>query len=110
MTDAVAVGDEVPADLLDAFRRYEAAIMSNDLDVLDAAFAPGPSTMRGDPAGLLVGHHAISAFRGTRGGVPARVIERVEVINQRGEVVRVGLPPELFGRRPRHGDVGKALR
>ena len=78
MTDAVAVGDEVPADLLDAFRRYEAAIMSNDLDVLDAAFAPGPSTMRGDPAGLLVGHHAISAFRGTRGGVPARVIERVE--------------------------------
>ena len=29
-------------------------------------------------AGLLVGHDAISAFRGARGGVPARTIERVE--------------------------------
>lgn len=70
--------NEIPPDLLDAFERYEAAIVANDLDVLDAAFVPGPGTMRGDPAGLLVGHHAISAFRGTRGGVPPRVIERIE--------------------------------
>ena len=35
-------------------------------------------TMRGDAAGLLVGHDAISAFRGVRGGVPPRVIERIE--------------------------------
>ena len=34
--------------------------------------------MRGDAAGLLVGHDAISAFRGVRGGVPPRVIERIE--------------------------------
>ena len=52
--------------------------MANDLDVLDAAFAPGDGTMRGDAAGLLVGHDAISAFRGVRGGVPPRVIERIE--------------------------------
>ncbi|MET0812604.1 MAG: AtzH-like domain-containing protein [Microbacterium sp.] len=69
---------DLPADLLAAFRSYEAAIMANDVDALDAAFAPGPETLRGDAAGLLVGHDAISAFRGTRGGVPARVIERVE--------------------------------
>ena len=42
------------------------------------AFAPGSETMRGDGAGLLVGHEAISAFRGIRGGVPSRVIERIE--------------------------------
>ncbi|AZS37765.1 Glutamyl-tRNA(Gln) amidotransferase subunit A [Microbacterium lemovicicum] len=68
----------VPADLLAAFASYERAIMANDLDALDAAFAPGAGTMRGDGAGLLVGHDAISAFRGLRGGVPPRAIERIE--------------------------------
>ena len=34
--------------------------------------------MRGDGAGLLVGHDTISAFRGLRGGVPPRTIERIE--------------------------------
>ncbi len=37
----------VPAELLAAFERYEAAIVANDLDVLDDAFATGPDTMRG---------------------------------------------------------------
>lgn len=79
MTDAAARGVEtVPANLLEAFEAYERAIIANDLDALDAAFAPGDETMRGDAAGLLVGHDAISAFRGVRGGVPARTIERIE--------------------------------
>ncbi len=69
---------DIPADLLTAFRRYERAIMDDDLDLLDDFFADGPATMRGDGAGLLVGHEAISAFRGARGGVPPRTIERVE--------------------------------
>ncbi|WP_345803459.1 AtzH-like domain-containing protein [Microbacterium sp. AZCO] len=68
----------MPDDLFTAFEDYERAILSNDLDALDAAFAPGPDTLRGDGAGLLVGHEAISAFRGVRGGVPPRTIERVE--------------------------------
>ncbi|WP_322410638.1 AtzH-like domain-containing protein [Microbacterium invictum] len=70
--------DHVPADLLAAFTAYERALQENDLDALDAAFAPGPDTLRGDAAGLLVGHEAISAFRGARGGVAPRVIERIE--------------------------------
>lgn len=68
----------IPADLRAAFDAYEAAILANDLDALDAAFAPGAETMRGDGAGLLVGHDTISAFRGVRGGVPPRTIERIE--------------------------------
>ena len=32
--------------------------MDNDLDALDRLFAPGPDTLRGDAAGLLVGHDA----------------------------------------------------
>jgi len=75
---AGAVPVDMPAGLLDAFETYERAIMANDLDALDAAFAPGDETMRGDAAGLLVGHDAISAFRGVRGGVPPRTIERIE--------------------------------
>ncbi|GAA1998785.1 AtzH-like domain-containing protein [Microbacterium ulmi] len=73
-----SIPDELPADLLTAFDDYERAILSNDLEALDAAFAPGPDTLRGDAAGLLVGHDVISAFRGVRGGVPPRTIERVE--------------------------------
>ncbi|MEV8267487.1 AtzH-like domain-containing protein [Microbacterium sp. NPDC076911] len=68
----------VPIDLLAAFEKYEAAILANDLEHLDAAFAPGPDTMRGDAAGLLVGRDAISSFRSARGGVATRVIERIE--------------------------------
>lgn len=68
----------IPDDLFTAFDAYERAILTNDLEALDAAFAPGAKTMRGDAAGLLVGHDVISAFRGARGGVPPRSIERIE--------------------------------
>lgn len=69
---------DIPDALFTAFDRYERAILDNDLAVLDELFAPGPGTLRGDAAGLLVGHDAISAFRGVRGGVPPREIERIE--------------------------------
>ncbi|GAA1704021.1 hypothetical protein GCM10009808_22360 [Microbacterium sediminicola] len=79
MTDhSSGIPDGIPADLFTAFDAYERAILANDLDALDAAFAPGAETIRGDGAGLLVGHDAISAFRVTRGGVPPRTIERLE--------------------------------
>lgn len=69
---------DMPDDLAGAFDAYEHALSVNDLAALDAAFAPGSQTMRGDASGLLVGHDAISAFRARRGGVGARTIERVE--------------------------------
>jgi Asp-tRNA(Asn)/Glu-tRNA(Gln) amidotransferase A subunit family amidase len=65
-------------DLETAFWAYERALMSNDLPELDRFFARGPDTMRGDAAGLLVGHSAISEFRASRGGSPARTIAHVE--------------------------------
>ncbi|MBG6056222.1 Asp-tRNA(Asn)/Glu-tRNA(Gln) amidotransferase A subunit family amidase [Salinibacterium sp. CAN_S4] len=67
--------------LLDAFWRYERALMSNDLDALDVLFAPGDGTIRGDAAGILVGHDAISGFRKGRGGAPARDVLHVQVID-----------------------------
>lgn len=53
--------------------------MANDLDALDRLFAPGPDTLRGDAAGILVGHDAISSFRKGRSGAAPRTIEAVEV-------------------------------
>ena len=71
MTEPVSA-ETVPADLLAAFAAYERAILANDLDVLDASFAPADGTMRGDAAGLLVGHEAISASRRLRPGGSSR--------------------------------------
>lgn len=68
-----------PAGLRAAFDRYEAALAADDVAVLDALFEPGPDTVRGDAAGLLVGHDRISAFRSARGGIAARRIGRTEL-------------------------------
>lgn len=68
-----------PPGLIDAFRAYERALGTDDLDALDRLFAPGADTLRGDAAGLLVGHDEISAFRGSRGGAPARRLVEVHV-------------------------------
>lgn len=72
-----------PDGLMDAFWSYERALMANDLEALDRLFAPGDETLRGDAAGLLVGHDRISAFRGGRGGAPQRTIveSHVQVID-----------------------------
>lgn len=72
-------GTAAPDGLMDAFWSYERALMDNDLDALDRLFAPGPDTLRGDAAGLLVGHEEISAFRGGRGGAPPRRIVETHV-------------------------------
>jgi amidase len=83
--DAVDSGAPVHADgqppvgLLEAFWRYERALMADDVPALDALFADGPWTLRGDAAGLLVGHDAIAAFRRGRGGAPKRRIAAVHV-------------------------------
>lgn len=69
----------VPPGLVEAFWSYERALMSDDLEALDRLFAPGPTTLRGDTAGLLVGHDAISAFRGSRGGAPRRRVLQTHV-------------------------------
>lgn len=73
------LGDPSPDGLLDAFWAYERALMDDDLAELDRLFADGPDTLRGDAAGLLVGHDEISRFRGGRGGAPRRTILEVHV-------------------------------
>lgn len=79
-TDAPVSADaEVPDGLLPSFWRYERALMADDVDELDRLFAEGPTTLRGDANGLLVGHESIAAFRKGRGGAPKRRIVRIEI-------------------------------
>lgn len=73
------VTGELPDGLLAAFAGYENALATNDLAALDAFFAPGEHTLRGDATGLLVGHDAISGFRGARSGTVARSIRALHV-------------------------------
>ena len=74
-----AGGGAAPEGLLEAFGAYEQALMADDLAAMDALFAPGPDTLRGDRDGLLVGHDVISEFRRFRGGAPRRELGDVHV-------------------------------
>ncbi len=99
-TDAPVSSDaDIPDGLLASFWRYERALMADDVAELDRLFAPGPSTMRGDAGGLLVGHDAISAFRKGRGGAPKRRIARVEVrvIDADSALIVAVLAPAIGG-------------
>jgi Asp-tRNA(Asn)/Glu-tRNA(Gln) amidotransferase A subunit family amidase len=98
-TAPVSADGELPG-LLDAFWRYERALMADDVPLLDALFAPGPGTMRGDANGLLVGHDAIAAFRRGRGGAPKRRIAavHVRVLGEDAAAVVAELAPVAGGR------------
>ena len=66
MTTITSLQGELPDGLIPAFDAYETALKSNDEKALGEAFEPGAETLRADGGGLLVGHDAISAFRGRR--------------------------------------------
>ena len=57
---------EIVAEVTKAHERYERALGTNDLDVLDSLFWDSERTLRYGPNGTLVGHAAISAFRRAR--------------------------------------------
>ena len=65
--------------MLEAFWRYDTALLANDRPVLDELFLPGPDTLRGDGRNVLVGHDAISGFRSARAAIPTRAVTRLHV-------------------------------
>ncbi|NRD07851.1 AtzH-like domain-containing protein [Rathayibacter agropyri] len=70
---------ELPEGLVDAVEAYEAALAADDVAALADAFVDAPTTLRGDAGGLLVGHGAITGFRGRRGGAPERRLVELHV-------------------------------
>ncbi|RJX77935.1 oxalurate catabolism protein HpxZ [Pseudomonas sp. LS-2] len=66
------------ASLNQAFERYEAALVSNDLAVLDELFWQSPHTVRYGPTEHLYGTQQIQVFRQQRPstGLQRRICER----------------------------------
>ena len=56
----------VVAEVTAAFERYEAALVSNDVAVLDELFWDNPLTLRYGATENLYGHAEIAKFRGAR--------------------------------------------
>ena len=59
---------EVVAEVAAAFRRYDAALQSNDVLVLDELFWESPYTLRYGVTENLYGYAQIAAFRAARPG------------------------------------------
>jgi hypothetical protein len=54
------------AEVSASFRRYEDALATNDVAVLNELFWDSPLTLRYGITEILYGHEAIAAFRGAR--------------------------------------------
>ena len=65
---------EVLAEVVAQFARYEKAVTSNDVEVLDELFWNSPHTLRYGATENLYGYAAIQAFRAGR---PSQGLERV---------------------------------
>ena len=71
---------EVVAEVTAAFRRYEAALLSNDVAVLDELFWDDPLTIRYGIAENLYGYAEIKAYRAARSPAGlARGLERTVI-------------------------------
>ncbi|GGR51578.1 Asp-tRNA(Asn)/Glu-tRNA(Gln) amidotransferase A subunit family amidase [Nocardioides luteus] len=90
----------VPHGLLQAFRAYESALMSDDVAALDALFADSPTTLHGDATGLLVGHEQVAATHDPRGGSAKRrlVQTHVQVIDEDHALIVAVTELDLGGR------------
>ena len=99
---------DVKAEVTAAFDRYEKALVTNDVAVLDDTFRVDPRTIRYGGAEILYGHHEIAAFRAARKPVGLeRTISRT-VITTYGREFAVA--STLFHRPSQPGKVGRQMQ
>ena len=99
---------EVVAEVRQAFDRYEKALVSNDVDTLDALFRDDARTIRYGVSEILYGHSEIAAFRAARS--PAglgRTLSRT-VITTYGRDFAVA--STLFARPSAAGKIGRQMQ
>ena len=71
---------EIVAEVRAMFDRYEAALVGNDVTVLDELFWHSPAVLRYGATENLYGHEAIASFRGARSPANlARTVTRTEI-------------------------------
>ncbi|MEA3027295.1 MAG: hypothetical protein QOF91_2580 [Alphaproteobacteria bacterium] len=99
---------EVVAEVTAAFNRYEKALVTNDVAVLDETFRVDPRTIRYGGAEILYGHAEIAAFRAARPAIGlARTISKT-VITTYGRDFAVA--STLFHRATLPGKVGRQMQ
>jgi len=99
---------EVLAEVTAQFQRYEKALVSNDVAVLDELFRNDPRTLRYGIAENLYGYEAIMAFRSARS--PVGLMRRTDqtVITTYGRDTAVA--STLFYRDNAPGRVGRQMQ
>ena len=99
---------EVLAEVTAAFDRYEKALTTNDVAVLDETFRVDPRTIRYGVTEILYGHDEIAAFRAARSPAGlARSISKT-VITTYGR--DFALASTLFHRATMPGKVGRQMQ
>ena len=99
---------EVVAEVREQFARYEKALVTNDVAVLDELFCADPRTLRYGVGENLYGYDAIMAFRAARS--PAGLMRRTEktVITTYGRDAAVA--STMFYRDSAPGRVGRQMQ
>lgn len=99
---------DVKAEVEAAFRRYETALVTNDVETLDALFHAAPETIRYGATENLYGYDEIRAFRAGRS--PAGLARKLlrTVITTYGRDFAVA--STLFVREPTPGRTGRQMQ
>jgi len=99
---------EVVAEVRAAFERYEKALVTNDMDTLNALFHRDERTIRYGIQENLYGHEAIAAFRAARSPVGLDRTLRRTVITAYGRDLAVA--STLFYRSSFADKVGRQMQ
>jgi hypothetical protein len=96
------------AEVETAFARYEAALVGNDVDTLDALFWVSPHTIRYGGGENLYGHDEIAAFRAARSSAGlARQLERTVITTYGRDFATAST---LFRRDAAPGKIGRQMQ
>jgi hypothetical protein len=99
---------EVVAEVTEQFKRYEKALVANDVDELDVLFRVDPRTIRYGGGENLYGYDAIKAFRSARSPVGLGRTLSKTVITTYGRDFAVA--STLYNRPSAPGKVGRQMQ
>ena len=99
---------DVVAEVTAAFDRYEKALVTNDVAVLDDTFRADPRTIRYGATEILYGHDEIAAFRAARSAIGLARTTSKTVITSYGRDFAVA--STLFHRATMPGKVGRQMQ
>jgi len=99
---------EVVAEVKAAFEKYEKALVSNDVETLDASFRQDPRTIRYGATENLYGYEEIAAFRAARSPVALGRTLSKTVITTYGRDFAVA--STLYERPSAPGRIGRQMQ